>query len=282
VGALQVASLRPFPAADVVRLAWRARAVIVHEALPEPLGTGGQLSDAVRAAFADALTWHPAFAGIGRIPPVVTVLGNDVGAEQWISVAHTVAEAADPPRLLAVDGVRAGGGAAEARIEIALDEAVREGALHLVVDWLARAGGTVSAHASEPTRADIAVARSNGARGPSNVFLVCEGASYDSGRLASLPGGTLVVFAGDFPDKVLAETMRAGATRGLRVASLGGHGTHVRGDAAVAAVVRSLIPADPALDAALAAAARETGVSDPDALVAQVRAMAESLGAHFA
>lgn len=280
VGALQVASFRPFPADDVVRHAWRARAVVVHESFPEPLGTGGALSDAVRASFADALTWHPSFTGIGRIPPVVTVLGSVVTAAQWVSLLDQVSRSHDPPRLLSV-GVSGPEGSVETRIDIAMDESAREDALRLVVDWLARAGMTVSAHVYEPTRATVCIARPEVGRGPAHVMLVCAGAVYDTGTLQSLPSGALVVLAGDFPDKVLAETMRAGASRGIRVATLGGHGMSMGGNEAVVAVVRAMVSSDGAGDVALEHAARDMGVADPGALVAQVRVLSDSLRAHF-
>lgn len=270
VGAAQVASMRPFPAADLVRLAWRAHAVVIHEAFPEPLGAGGALSDAVRASFADALTWHPAFTGIGRIPPVVTVLGREVSPDQWLAIVRMVEEAADPPRLLFA-GARAGG-AAEARIEVAMDERSRDQALELVVDWLARTGTTVSAHAYEPTRTGITVARAGGGpKVPPEVLVVCSEGHYAPTRIESLAPGSLVVFAGDFPDRVLAETMRVAAPRGVRVAHLGGHEAPVSASVALAAVLRAVVAHDAASEEALEAALRESGLPEPDAIIDWVR-----------
>ena len=283
VAALQIASLRPFPAAEIVRLAWRARAVIVHEPLPEPLGAGGRLSEAVRASFADALTWHPAFAGIGRIPPVVTLLGSDVSPEQWLSAVRTVAAAGDPPRLVATEGSSRRGGAAEGRIEIAMDESVRDAALRLVVEWLARSGIAVSAHAYEPTRAGIAIARGGSSRGPQNVLLVCPAGVYDISRLDALAPGTLVVLAGDFPDRVLGRRQcglepRAGSAWRpctLKVA------LPLRNDAAIVAVVRTMVPGESSEDRALEAAVRDLNVREPEVILAQVRAFSDSLRAQF-
>jgi pyruvate/2-oxoacid:ferredoxin oxidoreductase alpha subunit len=282
VAALQIASLRPFPAADVVRLSWRARAVIVHEALCEPLGVGGSVSDSVRASFADALTWHPAFGGIGRIPPVVTLLGVSVSPEHWLRALHKVGGAADPPRLLAAEASSATGGAAESRLEIAMNEAEREAALRLAVDWLARAGTHVTAHATNATRATIAVGRGEVPRGPTNVLLVCSGAVFEPSHLERLATGSAVVLAGDFSDRVLAETMRAAALRGVRVATLHAQGAALRPEAAVTAVIRLVAPADDAVDRALDAAVRDLGFTNPDAFLAQVRAFAEALRAQFA
>ena len=280
VSVMQVASLQPFPAADLVRLAWRARAVLVHEPLPEPLMAGGRLTEAVRASFADALTWHPAFAGIGRIPPVVTVIGGEVGAQDWVRIAHGISPAADPERLVAAQPRVDDGGVAEARLEIAMDPKDRESALRLVVDWLARAGITVVAHAHEATRASIAVKRPANARGPAHVMLVCERADVQTPQLAALPAGAAVVLAGDFPDRVLADTMRAAAPRGIRVATLHAAGG-VRAGAAVAGVVGSMLASGARLDAELEAAVRHVGAHDADGLLAQSRTFAESLRAQF-
>lgn len=277
--AIQVTSLRPFPAAEVVRLAWRARAVIVHEPHPEPLGVGGTLSDAVRASFADALTWHPGFAGIGRIPPVVTVLGDDVTAAQWLALAEQVAQAGDPPRLVVADKARTGSSAPEARIEIVMAEAERENALRLIVDWLARTNVTVSAHAHEPTRASLALARATDARGPSTVLLVCSGAPFEPARLESLPASSVVVLAGDFPDRVLADTMRACAPRGIRVATLHPQGGALRSDAALAATVGALLPG--LAGEAFETAAKELAGADATAVLAQTRAFGEALRGQF-
>lgn len=280
--ALQVTSLRPFPAAEVVRLSWRARAVIVHEPHPEPLGVGGMLSDAVRASFADALTWHPGFAGIGRIPPVVTILGAAVSPAQWLAVAEHIATAGDPPRLVVAEHSTVASTAPEARIEIAMSEAERELALRLIVDWLARTGTTVSAHANEPTRATVSLARSPDARGPSTVLLACAGGVFEPARLESLPSGSVVVLAGDFPDRVLADTMRAGASRGIRVATLHAQGGPLRTDAALAAAIRALLPADNRVDEAFEAAVSEVTGTDAKAVLAQTRAFGEALRAQFA
>lgn len=100
VAAVQVVSLRPLPVADLVRWTWRARVVVVHEAFPEGVGTGGRLSDALRAAFADALTWHPSHTGIGRVPPVVTLHAEGtVGGAQWAQAVRGV-DTREPPRWL--------------------------------------------------------------------------------------------------------------------------------------------------------------------------------------
>ena len=102
LAAVQVVSLRPMPVADLVRLTWRARVVLVHEAFPEAVGTGGRLGDALKAAYTDALTWHPGHAGIGRVPPVVTVhTAGAVGAAGWLDAVQR-ADTQEPARWLPV------------------------------------------------------------------------------------------------------------------------------------------------------------------------------------
>ena len=51
--------------------------------------------------------------------------------------------------------------------------------------------------------------------------------------------------------------------------------------AATTPVVRALLPPDPAVDLALGDAARAAGASDPDALVSQVRTLADAIAAYI-
>lgn len=74
VGAVGVRCLRPFFGAELVKLASRGRAVVVLEPLDAPLAPAGPLATSLKAAFADALTWAPGYPGVGRIPPIVSVL----------------------------------------------------------------------------------------------------------------------------------------------------------------------------------------------------------------
>lgn len=74
VGAVGVRSLRPFFGAELVKLASRGRAVVVLEPFDAPLAPAGPVATSLKAAFADALTWAPGFPGVGRIPPIVSVL----------------------------------------------------------------------------------------------------------------------------------------------------------------------------------------------------------------
>lgn len=282
VAALQIVSLRPFPAAEIVRLSWRARVVIVHEPHPEPLGVGGSVTDAVRASFADALTWHPGFAGIGRLPPVVTVVGDVVTSAQWLGLIESVASAQDAPRFFVAGHVAVPGRACEGRLEVAMDDAGRETALRLVVDWLARMGTTVSAQAQEPTRATLTVVRGPGARGPANLLLACAGGLFEPSRLDALPSGSAVVLAGDFPDRVLAETLRRGASRGIRVATLHASDGAFSVEAALAAAVGVMLPADPTMDRALEATLAELRETGASGLLVQTRAFVEALRAQFA
>lgn len=73
VGAVGVRALRPFYAAELVKAVARARSVAVLEPLDIALAPGGPLAQALKAAFADALTWAPGFPGVGRIPTIVSV-----------------------------------------------------------------------------------------------------------------------------------------------------------------------------------------------------------------
>jgi pyruvate ferredoxin oxidoreductase alpha subunit len=68
VAAVNVASLRPFPGARLVKAFARALAVTVLEPADEPFANGGLLARDVKAAFTDAITWLPGYPGIGRIP----------------------------------------------------------------------------------------------------------------------------------------------------------------------------------------------------------------------
>ncbi len=280
--AIQVASLRPFPAAEIVRLAWRARAVIVHEPHPDPLGVGGSLTDGVRASFADALTWHPGFAGIGRIPPVMTVVGETVTSAQWLGLAERVAVAEDAPRVLVAGQIAGGGRSAEGSIEIAMDDAGRESALRFVVDWLARTGVTVSAQAHEPTRARLSLARDADARGPATLLLACVSGAFEPSLLDALPPGSAVVLAGAFPDRVLADTLRTGASRGIRVATLHAVEGVALDEAALAAAVRVMLPAGSRIDEAFEAALSELPEGLAATVRAQTRAFGEALRAQFA
>ncbi|MEJ7735197.1 MAG: hypothetical protein WKG00_39180 [Polyangiaceae bacterium] len=74
VGAVGVRALRPFPSRDLVKAVARARAVIVLEPLDVALAPCGPAAAALKAAFADALTWAPGFPGVGRLPAIVSAL----------------------------------------------------------------------------------------------------------------------------------------------------------------------------------------------------------------
>lgn len=68
VGLVQVTALRPLPAAQLVKLTARAKAIAIVERTLPRLSHVGALAMEVKAAFADALTWAPDYPGIGRIP----------------------------------------------------------------------------------------------------------------------------------------------------------------------------------------------------------------------
>ena len=67
-----VRSLRPFFAAELVKAVARAHAIIVLEPLDIALAPAGPVATALKAAFADALTWTPGFPGVGEIPPIIS------------------------------------------------------------------------------------------------------------------------------------------------------------------------------------------------------------------
>ena len=283
VSAMQVVSLRPFPAADIVRASWRARAILVHEAHPEPLGIGGTLSDAVRAAFADALTWHPGYTGIGRIPPVVTVVGHDVTAAQWLSAIELVATAADPPRLIVARPRTEASVTPDVTLELAMDEAQRETTLQLVIEWLARAGREIWAHSHEPTHTMLSFDRETGASGPGHVLLALAGGAFDPARLETLPSGSVAVLAGDFSDRVLADSIRVGALRGIRVVGLPGNssGPSRAPEPTVAAAIAVLGGQETVDSSELRAVAVDRLGRESDSFVSQVRARIEALRPHL-
>jgi pyruvate ferredoxin oxidoreductase alpha subunit len=72
VGVVGLRALRPFFAPEVVKAVARARAVVVLEPLDVALAPSGPAALALKAAFADAITWAPGFPGVGRIPPIVS------------------------------------------------------------------------------------------------------------------------------------------------------------------------------------------------------------------
>jgi pyruvate-ferredoxin/flavodoxin oxidoreductase len=74
VGAAGVRALRPFPSPELVKAVSRARAVIVLEPLDVALAPCGPAAAALKAAFADALTWAPGFPGVGRLPAIISAL----------------------------------------------------------------------------------------------------------------------------------------------------------------------------------------------------------------
>ena len=110
VGAAGVRSLRPFFAAEALKAVGRARGVAVLEPLDVALSPCGPLAQSFKAAFADALTWAPGFPGVGRIPPIVSVvfatLGGAVG-EAEVEQALEELGTGDRARRLVVFGADA-------------------------------------------------------------------------------------------------------------------------------------------------------------------------------
>jgi pyruvate-ferredoxin/flavodoxin oxidoreductase len=111
VGAVGIRSLRPFFAGEVVKAVSRARAIAVIEPLDVALAPAGPLSTLLKAAFADALTWAPGFPGVGRIPPIVSVVFATIDGEVGeAEVRQALAELGngDRARRLMVFGSDAG------------------------------------------------------------------------------------------------------------------------------------------------------------------------------
>jgi pyruvate-ferredoxin/flavodoxin oxidoreductase len=107
VGAIGVRVLRPFFPAELVKAVARARAVAVIEPLDVALAPAGPLATALKAAFADALTWAPGFPGVGHIPPIVSVVFATIeGAVAERDVREALAElaAGDRARRMIVFG----------------------------------------------------------------------------------------------------------------------------------------------------------------------------------
>jgi pyruvate-ferredoxin/flavodoxin oxidoreductase len=70
VGAVKLTALRPFPGVRLVKMLGRAQAITVVEAVDEPLAQSNPLTREIKAAFADAITWAPAYPGVGRVPRI--------------------------------------------------------------------------------------------------------------------------------------------------------------------------------------------------------------------
>lgn len=107
VGALGVRALRPFFAPDVVKAVARARTIAVIEPLHAALAPAGPVAQALKAAFADAITWAPGFPGVGRIPTIVSVAFATIdGAVEGAHVRQALAElsAGDRAKRLLVLG----------------------------------------------------------------------------------------------------------------------------------------------------------------------------------
>ncbi len=107
VGAVGVRVLRPFFPAELVKAVARARSVAVIEPLDVALAPAGPLATALKAAFADALTWAPGFPGVGHIPPIVSVVFATIeGAVSERDVREVLGElaAGDRARRIIVFG----------------------------------------------------------------------------------------------------------------------------------------------------------------------------------
>jgi pyruvate ferredoxin oxidoreductase alpha subunit len=107
VGAVGVRVLRPFFPAELVKAVSRARAIDVIEPLDVALAPCGPLATSLKAAFADAITWAPGFPGVGRIPPIVSVVFATLDGtvtEEQVRLALAELGAGDRARRLIVFG----------------------------------------------------------------------------------------------------------------------------------------------------------------------------------
>lgn len=86
VGLVSIVALRPFFAAEAVKAVSRAHAVLVLEPLDVALAPSGPVATALKAAFADAITWTPGFPGVGKVPPTISAtvatLERPIGEEE--------------------------------------------------------------------------------------------------------------------------------------------------------------------------------------------------------
>jgi pyruvate-ferredoxin/flavodoxin oxidoreductase len=76
VGLLNVTAFRPFPGPQIVEALKHVKALSVLEKLDVPLGQSNPLTAEVKAAFADALSGHPDYERIDRIPTIYSGSGG--------------------------------------------------------------------------------------------------------------------------------------------------------------------------------------------------------------
>ncbi len=76
VGLLTVTAFRPFPGPQIVKALRHVKAFSVLEKLDVPLGQSNPLTAEVKASFADAISGHPAYERIDRIPTIYSGSGG--------------------------------------------------------------------------------------------------------------------------------------------------------------------------------------------------------------
>ncbi|MGD0765770.1 MAG: 2-oxoacid:acceptor oxidoreductase family protein [Dehalococcoidia bacterium] len=76
VGLLTVTAFRPFPGPQIVKALRHVKAFSVLEKLDVPLGQSNPLTAEVKAAFADAVSAHPDYEKIDRIPTIYSGSGG--------------------------------------------------------------------------------------------------------------------------------------------------------------------------------------------------------------
>lgn len=104
VGLLEVVSLRPFPGREIVKALSRARAIAIVERADTPLAQSSSLALAVKAAFADALTWTPGYPGIGRVPALFSAcIDPNPESRDLLRVVERIHEGDLAPRSFVVE-----------------------------------------------------------------------------------------------------------------------------------------------------------------------------------
>ncbi len=100
-GAVDVKLFRPFPGPQLVAALRNVHAAAVVERMDDPLAESNPLAAELKAAFADALTGHPAFPLVERVPVIIggsAGLGSrDVRPADFVAVFEALRQP-EPPR----------------------------------------------------------------------------------------------------------------------------------------------------------------------------------------
>lgn len=95
-GVVHVTCFRPFPGPELVTALGRCKAVAVVERMDNPLGQSNPLTAEIKSAFADALTGHPNYPPIHRLPEFYSgsggLGGRDVRPGDFMAVLTNMVE----------------------------------------------------------------------------------------------------------------------------------------------------------------------------------------------